>query len=261
MQESSQAGATPRRRPWTDADQQRADAMRAEGLDYAEIARRIGRNPSTVRCKLSAEASAATREAVRRYREAHREEARKYALARYYANIEDQRKKNSEWRKSNPEKMRAAQRRWDLANPEKRRENQLRSYRSDLARSREKARSRCAFRRSTRRRALLPVTRAAIDARFALWSNRCAFCGVDANHPRNAGHERLTVDHVLALTKGGLDEAINIIPVCSRCNSSKHNNSVDDWYHAQPFFTEARWRKAQRHCVAAVGGQPSLSLI
>jgi len=235
--------------------------MRAEGLSYAEIGRRIERHPSTVRCKLSAEASAATREAVRRYREAHRNDARQYAMARYYANIEDQRKKCSEWRKNNPEKMRAAQRRWDMANPEKRRENRLRYYRSDIARSREKARRRCAFRRSTRRRALLPVTLVAINARFAIWRNHCAFCGVDANHPRNAGHERLTVDHVLAITKGGLDEATNIIPVCSRCNSSKHNLPVEDWYQRQQWFTEARWRKIQRHCPAAVGGQPSLALI
>jgi hypothetical protein len=249
------------RRPWTDADQQQADAMRAEGLGYAEIGRRIGRHPSTVRCKLSTEASAATREAVRRYREAHRSEAREYALARYYANIEDQRKKNSKWRKNNPEKKRSAQRRWDLANPEKRRENRLRSYRSDLARSREKARSRCAFRRSTRRIALLPVTRAAIDARFALWDNRCAFCGVDAAHQRNHGRERLTVEHVLALTKGGLDEASNIIPACTACNSSKNNSPIEDWYRQQEWFTEARWRKVQRHCPAAVVGQLPLGLL
>jgi len=261
MNEVLQAAAAAGRRPWTSADQQQAEAMRALGLSYCQIGKRLGRHPSTVRCKLSAEANAATRDAVRRYREAHRNEAREYARARYSANLEDQREKVRKWRQDNPEKMREAQRRWDRSHPDKRRENRRRSYASNLERSREKARSRCAFRRSTRRRALLPVTRAAIDARFAIWRNQCAFCSVDASHPRNAGHERLTVDHVLALTRGGLDEASNIIPVCRRCNSSKHNNSVDDWYSRQSFFSQARWRKVQRHCPAAVGGQPSLALL
>jgi hypothetical protein len=65
---------------------------------------------------------------------------------------------------------------------------------------------------------------------------------------------------VLALTKGGLDEAVNIIPACTACNSSKNNSPVEAWYNRQPFFAATRWRKIQRHCPAAVVGQLPLAL-
>jgi 5-methylcytosine-specific restriction endonuclease McrA len=83
---------------------------------------------------------------------------------------------------------------------------------------------------------------------------------VDATHQRNHGRQRLTVEHVLALTKGGLDEAANIIPACTACNSSKNNSPIEDWYRQQPWFMDARWRKIQRHCSAAVVGQLPLAL-
>jgi 5-methylcytosine-specific restriction endonuclease McrA len=114
--------------------------------------------------------------------------------------------------------------------------------------------------RAARRQALHPVTRAQIDARFAIWGNRCAFCGADATHQRNHGRQRLTVEHVLALTKGGLDEASNIIPACTACNSSKNNSPIEDWYRQQEWFTETRWAKIRKHCPAAVVGQLPLAL-
>jgi hypothetical protein len=126
---------------------------------------------------------------------------------------------------------------------------------------RERSRKRKVRIRSARRQALQPVTRQQIDARFALWNYRCAFCGVDASHQRNKGHDRLTIEHVLALTKGGLDEASNILPACLTCNLGKHNAPVEAWYRRQPFFTEPRWRKIQRHCPAAVVGQLPLALL
>jgi hypothetical protein len=126
---------------------------------------------------------------------------------------------------------------------------------------RERSRKRKVRIRSARRQALQPVTRQQIDARFALWNYRCAFCGVDASHQRNKGHDRLTIEHVLALIKGGLDEASNILPACLTCNLGKHNSPVEAWYHRQPFFTESRWQKIQRHCPAAVVGQLPLALL
>jgi len=127
--------------------------------------------------------------------------------------------------------------------------------------TRERSRRRKVRIRSARRQALQPVTRQQIDARFALWNHRCAFCGVDAAHEQNKGRNRLTIEHVLALTKGGLDEASNILPSCLACNLGKHNAPVESWYRRQPFFTESRWRKIQRHCPAAVVGQLPLGLL
>jgi hypothetical protein len=170
------------------------------------------------------------RERCRRYYEANRDRMREYCRRYREANLEKAREYCRQWRKANIDKQRQASRR------------------------------RSAWKRAARRRALQPVTQQQIDARFGLWSNRCAFCGVAADHQRNRGYERLTVEHVLALTKGGLDEAPNILPACSTCNSSKNNSPVEDWYRRQQFFAATRWRKIQRHCPAAVVGQLPLAL-
>jgi len=166
------------------------------------------------------------------------------------ANIDIVREKRRLYYQANAERLqeiaRENSRRWYVANPGK---------------HREKMRRRNAWKRAARLRALHPVTREQIDARFSLWRNRCAFCGVDASHPRNHGRDRLTVEHVLALTNGGLDEAANIIPACTACNSSKNNSLVQDWYCQQQWFTEARWRKIQRHCPAAASGQLPLAMV
>jgi hypothetical protein len=123
----------------------------------------------------------------------------------------------------------------------------------------EHSRRRNAWKRAARLRALLPATPGQVKARFALWQNRCAFCGVDAKHFRNHGDKRLTEEHVLALKNQGIDESDNIIPACKSCNCSKQHTPIETWYRRQPFFTDARWRKICRHCPAAVAGQLPLA--
>ena len=240
------------RRPWTAQDQAFAEVAAACGVSCRKIAKVLERDPSIVRSHLN------PRVATKRAAKNHR--WRKLNPQYYSEWLQGNRKRKREseqlWAKGNPEKVAQKVRRWRNANPE-----WYRLYsQANPEVIRENARSRNARVRSARRRALHPVTRQQIDARFALWANRCAFCGVDANHLRNAGHDRLTVDHVLALTKNGLDEADNIMPACHFCNSSKSNSPVETWYRKQPFFTEARWRKICRHCPAAVVGQLPLGL-
>lgn len=40
----------------------------------------------------------------------------------------------------------------------------------------------------------------------------------------------LTMDHVLAVSKGGANTADNIVAACRTCNSSKGNRDVLEWY-------------------------------
>jgi hypothetical protein len=215
------------------------------------------------------------RKHVRRHYEANREKAIERSRLWRLANPDKMREHRHRWQKLNPENVRKRsrryyeanrdkvlerKRRWHRANAEKSREQARRWHAANPDKVKERNRRRLAWKRAARRTALHPVTRAQIDARFALWSNRCAFCGVAAGHERNRGYERLTVEHVLALTKGGLDEASNIIPACSTCNTGKKVSPAENWYRQQPWFTEARWRKIQRHCSAAVVGQLPLAL-
>lgn len=62
-------------------------------------------------------------------------------------------------------------------------------------------------------------------ARFSDLST-CWYCGAPATP---AG---LTRDHVLPLSKGGADSADNIFMVCARCNSSKRDSDLMEWFRA-----------------------------
>jgi 5-methylcytosine-specific restriction endonuclease McrA len=98
------------------------------------------------------------------------------------------------------------------------------------------------MRRAAKRGAhLAPVTPAEIQNRFADFGNCCAYCGKDGN-----GDRRLELEHFIPLSKGGGHVLGNMLPACKQCNSSKRACDPEQWYKAQPFFSEARWRKILR---------------
>jgi hypothetical protein len=253
------------RRPWTSQDQTFAEVAAACGVSYQKIGRALGIHPEPLRRRLSlaarkkhqedsrirAQANPEKfREATRRWRKANPEEVR-----------EKKRKYDRSWYKKNPDKKRENDRRYRKAHPERQRNRRLLLQKANPDKMRERNRRNKALRRAASRQSIIPATKSAIDARFALWRNRCAFCGVDANHSRNHGHRRLTEEHVMPLSNYGLDESPNIMPACKTCNSSKNASPLEEWYRRQPFFTEARWRKIKRHCPAAAIGQMSLAIL
>ncbi len=73
-----------------------------------------------------------------------------------------------------------------------------------------------ARRRSAERTGYVSLTqwRAILDS----FGRRCAYCGRSGM--------KLTMDHVVPLSKGGRHEAANLVPACQPCNSAKGNG---DW--------------------------------
>jgi len=53
----------------------------------------------------------------------------------------------------------------------------------------------------------------------ARYGNRCLCCGRD--------DVPLTADHVIPVTKGGTNDIGNMQPLCTSCNSRKHNRTAD----------------------------------
>ena len=205
-------------------------------------------------------------EVNRQWRDANRAKIREQSLAYHWANRESRLQKARVYRQEkkaqrseagrayyaqNRERIQALHRAWHEANREKHRELG-RSWRvANREKCREQSRRRRALRRAGRRVSAAPLTLESKERRFALWANSCAYCGTGGKQE---------VDHVLALNQGGLDEPANAAPACRRCNASKSDSPIESWYRRQPFFTEARWRKIQRHCPAAVAGQLPLAL-
>lgn len=54
---------------------------------------------------------------------------------------------------------------------------------------------------------------------------KCAHCGVKLVQGRNA-----TLDHYIPLSRGGINQRLNIVPLCQKCNEKKDNKIVGTWY-------------------------------
>ncbi|EJQ77882.1 phage terminase small subunit-related protein [Bacillus toyonensis] len=63
----------------------------------------------------------------------------------------------------------------------------------------------------------------------------CAYCGDVA--------DSLEKEHIISVDKGGTYNVNNIIPACSRCNRTKNNQDLNDWFRSQPFFDQKRLDK------------------
>lgn len=130
---------------------------------------------------------------------------------------EKRRSQTRAWQESNRDKARAASKRWRDQNPES-----LKRLGS-LRRARE-------YNATIPGR---PVTAKVEKERKALFGG-CCFCGSQG---------KLTLEHIVPLSKGGLHVEENLLGSCKPCNSSKHVKPVEAWYRAQPFFSEQRWQE------------------
>lgn len=66
------------------------------------------------------------------------------------------------------------------------------------------------------------------------FNNRCAYCGCDG---------KLTKDHIIPFSHGGELRISNIVPACVKCNSSKKDRPVEEWYKHQSFYSERRMER------------------
>lgn len=99
------------------------------------------------------------------------------------------------YRTQHAEDLRAYRRQWRHANPAT-----IQAY---------QARRRAAKRQAPRND-LTPVQWAEIKAAY---DHRCVYCGKK--------FQRLTMDHIVPLSKGGEHTVSNVVPACRRCNSRK----------------------------------------
>ncbi len=55
----------------------------------------------------------------------------------------------------------------------------------------------------------------------------CCYCGEQ---------NQLSIDHLIPKSKGGSDEADNMVWACRSCNSAKGNTDILDWYNTRSEF-------------------------
>jgi len=150
------------------------------------------------------------------------------------------------WRKNNPEKSREAGRRqyaeniehrravknaWKLQNPEAIK-SALERYRlQHLPKMAEKAHKYRARKRSN------GVYQVSEKELIKLYSSPCIACGTT---------ERVTVDHIIPIVRGGRHSIGNLQPLCLSCNSSKNAKTMAEWKYF--LNTERTQNGALRSC-------------
>lgn len=144
------------------------------------------------------------------------------------------RAKQYEWRKENPERFKAIRKR-DYDTHRERHLRNAKKYRQDpqaiarrqtiLRRFQKQYPDRYAeyerIRSHRKRAAGAAYTKAEWDALCAKYNHRCLCCGAT---------RKLTVDHVVPISKGGSNTIDNIQPLCISCNSSKGVQVIDYRY-------------------------------
>ena len=157
-------------------------------------------------------------------RDAELERAKRY----HATHPEQSRRQMRRWRKANPEKDRENNSRYWKNNKEKRRASCRRYYAKDIEKSRKRIRQYAAnnpdvmAEKNRRRRAMLnnakhePYNFKAICRHYG---DVCLRCG--------ESDVKLTIDHVVPISKGGHDIASNIQPLCKSCNSAKKDKHID----------------------------------
>jgi 5-methylcytosine-specific restriction endonuclease McrA len=139
------------------------------------------------------------RERQRVYREQHAESIAATDKAWRDKNAEKRRVKQQRYRALYPEKARETRRKWREANPDKVRANWYISYQRYRARKAQAA--------------INDLSRAQWQEILAAYDHRCVYCGRKM--------QRLTMDHIIPLSKGGDHTASNVVPACRACNTKK----------------------------------------
>lgn len=131
------------------------------------------------------------------WKKAHPEEDRARTLAWREAHVERHRANNAAWHKAHPEKRKAVVVAYRKAHPDRVKETQ-------------------------RKRALtvgrqshtgLTLAHGEWESILLSYGYQCAYCGKKS--------KRLTMDHVVPVSKGGQHVMANIVPACQPCNSRK----------------------------------------
>lgn len=134
---------------------------------------------------------------------------------------------NNRWKINNPEKVAEIKKKWLVSNPEKRRESVHKSYEKHkeekLAYSKkwrmENNDKRIFYEKSRRARIygaeINDFNKRQWEEVLSEHGNFCHYCGRD--------DVRMTMDHVIPLSKGGNHTKSNIVPACLSCNSKKNN--------------------------------------
>lgn len=170
----------------------------------------------------------------KRYVEANREKVKARIKQWRYLNLEHDRVTSRAWRRNNPDKAKATTKRWQDSHKERRSElskawrvaNLSRKKATDLAwrvNNKDKVRISWKRRRARKRGAEGKFFESDVKAMLQKQGHKCLGCGW------SFFLVPYTVDHVLALARGGTNWPNNLQLLCQMCNDAKGVKTNEEW--------------------------------
>jgi 5-methylcytosine-specific restriction endonuclease McrA len=153
---------------------------------------------------------------AKRYEKDNRERRRLAALAEPASK---KRSRSRAYSKRYPNKVRSAQRRWRLANKTR----VKREYQDWVRRNPDKKRAYDAKRRALKLQTTQDSTGAIALRTAELCLLPCAVCGAE---------DRIEIDHIIPLARGGTHTCDNLQPLCKTCNCSKGAKTMEEFLAA-----------------------------
>jgi len=133
-------------------------------------------------------------------------------------NRDHNKKRLAKWESENKESRKIRQRKSELTESQRERKNRkMREWRKNNP---EKAARHCNNKRAKRRSAEGKFTNDEWKAVVDHFSGRCVYCGEKG---------KMTVEHVVPLSRGGTNYIENIVPACLGCNASKGKKTVEEF--------------------------------
>jgi 5-methylcytosine-specific restriction endonuclease McrA len=140
-----------------------------------------------------------------------------YGRRQYAENPEKQREATRRWREKNPGHSVEKAREWNVANRERYNAN-MKAWRAN---NKDKVAQANRNTKALRRKAERCVVTAKDWSRLIdRHRGCCAYCGVK---------EKLTVEHVVPISRGGRHSIGNLLPVCMTCNVTKNSRLLIEW--------------------------------
>ena len=139
----------------------------------------------------------------------------------YYRQHKEQfHEKHREYCEDNPEKVKEDYKAWQKKNPDKCRDYNLKHRQHDIT---EKEWMSC----------------------LNAFDNTCAYCGlpIEKHIVKRNGKYIIMNFHKEHVDDKGYNDLRNAVPSCQRCNSGKHQDSLEEWYLKQKFFSIDRYIK------------------
>lgn len=191
-------------------------------------------------------------EYYKQYREAHKEERKQYDKQRYEDNKDKILEQNKQYRETHKEEIKERKKKYNETHKEQileyKRKNYYRYREYDRQYSRQYRREHPEVDLNNKIKRRSKIEQQGNGITKEQWLEMMEYfnwCDAYSGEYIGGSNNKRTVDHIVALNKGGEHTIWNLVPMSRSNNSSKQDKDMIEWYKIQDFYSEERLKKIQ----------------